>query len=183
MDGFMCEAGAAVGLGARHGSLAFGGIIVIRIVIMGLLDDLFDVLFPARQYGKQSVTKLGVEVRSGAEQRIADYFESVGLAYKYEQEIRTGIWIFTEKVSCPDFYLPAYDVYVEYWGMLSVEDNRARARYERAMRYKMARYHDLGIKFISIYPDNMKNLDWIFRKKFKQVTGIDLPRPKHLGKG
>jgi len=41
---------------------------------------------------------------------------------------------------------------------------------------KMARYHDLGIKFISIYPDNMKNLDWGFRKKFKKVTGKDLPR-------
>jgi hypothetical protein len=40
----------------------------------------------------------------------------------------------------------------------------------------MARYHELGIKFISIYPDNLKNLDWVFRKKFKQVTGRELPR-------
>lgn len=145
---------------------------------MGMLDDLFDLLFPPRQYGKQSVTKLGVQVRSRAEQRIADYFESIGLEYKYEQEIEAGIWIFTEKVSCPDFYLPAYDVYVEYWGMLNVENDHDRSKYERAMKYKMARYHQLGIKFISIYPDNMKNLDWVFRKKFKQVTGIDLPRSK-----
>jgi hypothetical protein len=57
-------------------------------------------------------------------------------------------------------------------------NNRDRLKYERAMKYKMARYYDLGIQFISIYPDNMKNLDWIFRKKFKKVTGIDLPR-KH----
>ena len=51
-----------------------------------------------------------------------------------------------------------------------------RSKYTRAMKYKMARYHDLGIKFISIYPDNMKNLDWVFRKKFEKVTGVKLPR-------
>lgn len=142
---------------------------------MGLLDDLFDIVFPRKQYGTRSTTKLGVEVRSHAEQRIADYFDSIGLRYVYEQELRSGIWIFTEKVSSPDFYLPDYDVYVEYWGMLNVANAHERSKYTRAMKYKMARYHQLGIKFISIYPDNMRNLDWIFRKKFKQVTGKTLP--------
>lgn len=142
---------------------------------MGLLDDLFEILFPRRQYGKRGVTKLGVEVRSGAELRIAEYFDSIGLRYQYEKELEAGIWIFTEKVSAPDFYLPDYDVYVEYWGMLKVENNYDRKKYERAMKYKMARYYDLGVKFISLYPDNLKNLDWIFRKKFKKVTGVDLP--------
>jgi DNA helicase-4 len=143
---------------------------------MGLLDDLFEILFSRKQYGTRSTTKLGVEVRSRAEQTIAEYFDSTGLRFQYEKEIETGIWIFTEKVSAPDFYLPDYDVYVEYWGMVNVDNNYDRNKYTRAMKYKMARYHDLGIKFISIYPDNMKNLDWIFRTKFKKVTGIDLPR-------
>jgi DNA helicase-4 len=143
---------------------------------MGLLDDLFEIFFPPRQYGTRSTTKLGIEVRSRAEQRIADYFDEIGLRYEYEREIETGIWIFTEKVSAPDFYLPDYDVFVEYWGMLNVDNEYDRSKYTRAMKYKMARYYDLGIKFISIYPDNMKNLDWVFRKKFKKVTGIDLPR-------
>jgi len=143
---------------------------------MGLLDDLFEIIFPPRQYGKKTTTKLGVEVRSRTEERIADYFDSIGLRYQYEKEIETGIWIFTEKVSCPDFYLPDYDVYVEYWGMLTVDNNYDRSKYTLSMKYKMARYHELGIKFISLYPDNMKNLDWVFRKKFKQVTGVYLPR-------
>ena len=145
---------------------------------MGLLDDLIEIFFPRKQYGTRSTTKLGVEVRSRAEQRIADYFDEIGLRYKYEQELETGIWIFTQKVSCPDFYLPDYDVYVEYWGMLNVDNAYDRSKYERSMKYKMARYHDLGIQFISIYPDNMKNLDWVFRKKFKKVTGKDLPRKR-----
>jgi len=143
---------------------------------MGLFDDLFEIIFPRKQYGTPSTTKLGVEVRSRAEQKIADYFDSIGLRYEYEQDIETGFWIFTEKVSSPDFYLPDYDVYVEYWGMLNVDNDYDRSKYTRAMKYKMARYHELDIKFISIYPDNMKNLDWIFRKKFKQVTGVYLPR-------
>lgn len=146
--------------------------------MLGLLEDLFDILFPRKQYGTRSTTKLGVEVRSRAEQGIADYFDSIGLRYEYEREIETGIWIFTEKVSSPDFYLPDYDVYVEYWGMLNVENDYDRSKYTREMKYKMARYYDLGIKFISIYPDNMKNLDWIFRKKFEKVTGQKLPWKK-----
>jgi DNA helicase-4 len=142
---------------------------------MGLLDDLFEIFFPRKKYGTRRTIKLGVEVRSRAEEQIANYFDSIGLRYQYEKQIETGIWIFTEKVSAPDFYLPDYDVYVEYWGMVNVDNNYDRNKYQRAMKYKMARYYDLGIKFISIYPDNMKNLDWIFRKKFKKVTGIDLP--------
>ena len=123
---------------------------------MGLLDDLFEILFPRKQYGTRRTTKLGVEVRSRAEQTIAEYFDSTGLRFQYEKEIETGIWIFTQKVSAPDFYLPDYDVYVEYWGMVNVDNNYDRNKYTRAMKYKMARYHDLGIKFISIYPDNIK---------------------------
>jgi DNA helicase-4 len=83
---------------------------------MGLLDDLFEIIFPRKQYGTHSTTKLGVEVRSRAEQRIAEYFDEIGLRYESERELEAGIWIFTEKVSRPDFYLPDYDVYVEYWG-------------------------------------------------------------------
>jgi hypothetical protein len=147
-----------------------------------LLDDLFEILFPPKQYGTPSTTKLGVEVRSRSEQRIAEYFDEIGLRYEYEREIETGIWIFTEKVSSPDFYLPDYDVYVEYWGMLDVDDDDDRLSYTRAMKYKMARYHELGIKFISIYPRNMRNLDWTFRKKFKELTGRELPR-RRGGKG
>ncbi len=116
-----------------------------------------------------------MEVRSRAEQLIADYFDQHKIRYEYESEIVSGFWIFAERVSRPDFYLPDYDVYVEYWGMVDVDDERKRGEYVRAMKYKMARYHGLGIKFISIYPKNMKHLDWIFRKKFKEITGIDLP--------
>lgn len=147
---------------------------------MGLLDDLFEIFFPRKQYGTRTTTRLGVEVRSRSEQRIANYFDSIGLRYEYERELESGIWIFTQKVSSPDFYLPDFDVYVEFWGMVGVDNNYDRSKYTRAMKYKMARYHDLGVKFISLYPDNLENLDWIFRKKFQAVTGQFLPRGEPL---
>jgi hypothetical protein len=142
---------------------------------MSLLDALLDLVYPRRQYGKRGCTKRGIEVRSRAEQRIANYFDSIGLRYQYEKELETGFWIFTRKLSCPDFFLPDYDVYVEYWGMLDVENDHDRTQYERSMKYKMARYHELGIKFISLYPRDLTHLDSIFRGKFKAVAGIDLP--------
>jgi len=78
-------------------------------------------------------------------------------------------------VHFPDFYLPDYDVYVEFWGLLSAEDHLTRNNYERHMRRKMAIYHKNNKRLVSIYPDNLNNLDWIFRKKFRNVTGFDLP--------
>ncbi len=43
------------------------------------------------------------------------------------------------------------------------------------MKWKMAKYHQNNIKFISIYPSNMSNLDWIFRAKFREAAGYNLP--------
>lgn len=144
---------------------------------MGLLDDLLSLLFPSpKQYWTLSVTVRGDEVKSDGEKQIADFLNRNGIRYKYEQLIETGIWIFTEKLSRPDFYLLDYDVYIEYWGMVDVEDGRKRAEYVRSMKWKMRQYHELGIKFISIYPKNLRNLDWVFRTKFREVSGMELPK-------
>ena len=134
---------------------------------------MLSLLYP-EGYGTRSTTQLGVKVRSRAEQRIGDYFEQNDIRYKYEPTIETGLWIFTQKVSRPDFHLTEHDVYVEYWGMVNVQDERKRAQYVRSMEHKMARYHELGIKFISIHPEDMKNLDEIFRAKFRKATGNEL---------
>ena len=59
--------------------------------------------------------------------------------------------------------------------MLGAEDQNVRSRYERTMKWKMAKYYENDIKFISIYPKNLANLDWVFRAKFREVAGYDLP--------
>ncbi len=109
------------------------------------------------------------------EKIIADYLYRNGVRYEYEHSAKTNAWIFSKKISRPDFYLPDHDVYVEYWGLVDADSKRTRSKYSREIRWKMARYHKHGIKFISIYPSNLEGLDWVFRAKFKDVTGISLP--------
>ena len=140
-----------------------------------LFDSLLNVIFPRSQYGITDFTREGIQVRSRAEKRIATYFVSVGLRYEYEKEITAGFLIFKRKVGRPDFYLPDQDVYVEFWGLLDAPNDSDRKRYARRMKYKLARYQQLGIKCISLYPQNLNNLDRDFRRKFKDVTGTELP--------
>ncbi len=48
--------------------------------------------------------------------------------------------------------------------MVDLENGPKRDEYIRSMRWKMAQYHECGVRFISLYPWNLSNLDWIFRK-------------------
>ena len=73
------------------------------------------------------------------------------------------------------FYLSDHDVYVEYWGLVDADDKKVKDKFVRTMKWKMRQYYEAGIKFNSIYPKNLSNLDWIFRKKFEDVTGYRLP--------
>jgi hypothetical protein len=120
------------------------------------------------QYGYTAVTDENIEVKSYSEKQLADYFSANNIRYEYEPDVP----IYAQ----PDFYLPDYDVYVEFWGLVDAEDTYTRMNYEQQMRRKMARYHNHGYKFISIYPSNLDNLDWVFRKKFENTTGVQLPK-------
>jgi hypothetical protein len=122
-----------------------------------------------------SATQRGERVKSRAEQRIADYLSSRNIRYSYEKTLQT-FPVIGQKISRPDFYLEDYNVYVEYWGLVNVPDKRKREGYVRAMKWKMAQYHEHGIRFISLYPKNMDNLDWVFSTKFKEVTGLEMPK-------
>jgi len=161
----------------------------LRILLVGiffiLLLAIFFVLFlilispkPSREYGVQSVTLKGEDVRSYKEKIIADYFTRHNISYIYEPKVITKNRLINFSIGYSDFYLPDYDVYVEFWGLVTSKDEITKNRYIRRMKQKMAQYYANDIKFISIYPDNLKNFenfDWIFRRKFKQVTGFELP--------
>lgn len=157
------------------GSIIFFPFVII-IVMLVLVWIFLIGLKPRKEYGVKSVTLRGETVKSVGEKRIADYFEKKNIRYVYEQEARGKSLFFSYKISSPDFYLPDHDVFVEYWGLVNADDNWTRERYVRNMKRKMAIYYRHNIKFISIYPDNLENLDWIFRTKFKKVTGYELPK-------
>ncbi len=145
---------------------------------MNLLRALIGLFSPSNKYGKSCVTLQGERVKSKAEKIIADYLYRNHIRYEYEKVARTHAWIFSKEISRPDFYLQDYDVYVEYWCLLDVEIRRKRSEYQHNMRWKMAQYHKNKIKFVSLYPSNLNNLDWIFKTKFREVTGINLQKNK-----
>ncbi|MFC1802448.1 hypothetical protein ACFL0D_00610 [Thermoproteota archaeon] len=121
-----------------------------------------------KQYGFQVTTLENVNVKSYSEKKLADYFTRNNIKYIYEPGMR---YLHAD----PDFYLPEHDIYVEFWGLLDAKDPVTAYNYEKKMKRKMAIYHKNNIKFISIYPRNLENLDWVFRNKFEKVTGGKLP--------
>jgi hypothetical protein len=149
---------------------------------MGLLSWLNDLFESHEEYGMPSVTLTGQPVRSKAERVIADYFTRHGIAYYYEAMATTNDWfIFKAKISRPDFYLPQYNLFVEYWGLVDSPDPGTRDNYIRAMRWKMAQYRKNNIRFISIYPSNLNDLDYSFKRKFREAMGFNLPTSQPVG--
>jgi len=115
---------------------------------------------PRREYGRPSVTLRGEVVRSYSEKVIADWFFRNGVRYAYEYPA------FDQRgpvISRPDFYLPDYGVYVEYWGLANLLNGPAKSRYEKSMRWKTEQYRKHGIWVISLYPGELRNLDAVFR--------------------
>ena len=147
-----------------------------------MLFDLIKLAFHAiasspeyqNEYGTTCMTEKGEKVKSISEKRIADYLYENNIEYEYERPAFTRGWLFHDKIANPDFYLPEYEVYIEYWGLVNARTACVRAEYTRIMKWKMAQYHENRIKFISIYPNNMDNLDWVFKAKMKNVLGREL---------
>ena len=116
---------------------------------------------PRRSYGCPSVTLKGEVVRSGAEKRIADWMFRHGVRYEYERPV------FDPRGFCvgvPDFYLPDYGVFVEYWGLAGKDRG-----YEERMALKIERYLRSGVRVVSLYPGDLRDLGSAFRSKIGQV--------------
>src|SRR5437667_3966468 len=97
---------------------------------MGFLSWLRDLFREPQEYGTPSVTLTGQPVRNKGERAIADYLTNHNIAYNYEAEANTNdLFIFRSKISRPDFYLPQYNLYVEFWGLVDVPDRRTRDSY------------------------------------------------------
>jgi hypothetical protein len=96
----------------------------------------------------------GTLVQSDGERRIAEWLAANTIAYRYDARLRL-IEGFQVR---PDFYLPEYDVYIEYWGMDT-------PRYKAGMHLKQDLYMHAGKKLISLYPEDKTRLDTVLRGK------------------
>ena len=68
------------------------------------------------------------------------------------------------EMSRPDFYLPAYGVYVEYWGLVGKDRG-----YEDRMARKTERYLRSGVRVVSLYPGDLRDLGSAIESRLRQT--------------
>ncbi len=133
-------------------------------------DRCFDEVFLERrnfdtkvELNKTIVTQAGTLVQSDGERLIADWLAAHNIAYRYDERYR----ILSGHAIRPDFYLPEFDLYIEYWGMDTAD-------YKIGMLKKQQLYQQEGKRIISLYPPDKTRLDTVLRAKLA-FFGLHVP--------
>jgi hypothetical protein len=89
----------------------------------------------------------GTWVQSHGERLICEALDSQQILYRYDERFR----ILDGYAIRPDFYLPEFDVYIEYWGMDTAD-------YKIGMLKKQKLYQQQGKRLISLYPEDKQHM-------------------------
>lgn len=103
----------------------------------------------------------GTAVQSMGEKRIAEFLECERIEYIYDERFR----IAGDALVRPDFYLPEFDLYIEYFGMDTPE-------YRENMEKKRKLYQRAGKKLVSVSWRDDENLEAILREKLSRYIRI-----------
>lgn len=87
--------------------------------------------------------KNGTWVQSDGERLICEILDDEKICYRYDERFR----ILDGYAIRPDFYLPEFDVYIEYWGMDTAD-------YKIGMLKKQQLYQQQVKRLISLHPDD-----------------------------
>ncbi len=128
-------------------------------------DHCFDEVFLQRRNFETKVelqknirTKDGGWVQSDGERLIAEALAKADIRYRYDERFR----ILDGYAIRPDFYLPEYDVYIEYWGMDTND-------YKIGMLKKQELYKQQSKRLISIYPKDKSRIPDVLMKKLERL--------------
>lgn len=138
-------------LGDRFISSEGIGVLLIIISVSNLIYEL-----KLRYYIK--IKKDVYNFKSNKEIFIASYLDKKKIKYIYEKELKLG----KDKIH-PDFFLPEFDVYVEYWGKWPGDFD-----YRKECNYKRKMFEKYDINLLELYPDNLlsiNKLDWKFTER------------------
>jgi len=102
-----------------------------------------------------------VAVQSQGEKRIGDWLAQNAIAYEYDERII----IAGDTRIRPDFYLPEFDLYIEYWGMNTPE-------YVANMRKKQFLYKREGKKLISLSYRDLPQLEELLKLKLSRYVRL-----------
>lgn len=123
-----------------------------------LLLDKIDTRFIFK--GRAVRTEVG-RVRSRGERKIVHFFLQNGIRFAYEPLLVLG-----GKELHPDFYLPQFGVYVEFWGMADISQ-----RYRGIMQAKKRLFTKHQIPVVSVYPRHLNDLQKAFPALLEKATG------------
>jgi hypothetical protein len=138
---------------------ALAGLLIYGLVSKLLKDRQFK---QSLQKGLSIPTKSGVTVQSHGEEVLANYFHDHRITFVYDLPARFSIF---QAVSIrPDFYLPDYDVYIEYWGM------KGNAAYDKKTEWKRKVYRKYGKRLIDIYVSDIKSKGFVNKIKGFGIT-------------
>jgi hypothetical protein len=132
-------------------------------------DPCFDEVFLKRRNWETQVelnktiqAANGTVVQSDGERVIAEELAAMGVAFRYDNRFR----IVKGYAIRPDFYLPEFDVYVEYWGM---EDN---LDYRIGMMEKTKLYQQAGKRLVSLFAHEKPRLREALREKLGRYARL-----------
>ena len=110
---------------------------------------------------KRLRTTDGVAVQSAGERRIGSCLEAMGVRYEYDERFL----IARDTRIRPDFYLPEFDLYIEYWGMNTPE-------YVANMKRKRFLYQQARKKLISISWQELERVEEVLREKLSRYVKV-----------
>ena len=116
------------------------------------------------ELNKTISTEGGQLVQSDGERVIADFLHSHSIAYRYDERMQ----IIDGYAVRPDFYLPEFNVYIEYWGMDT-------AKYKIGMLKKQEIYQQQGKRLISLSYKDKPRLEELLREKLGRYVRLTQP--------
>ena len=121
-----------------------------------------DVSFEKTVEGAKRLRTLDqVAVQSKGEKRIGDWLAAKGIRYLYDERYR----IVADAALRPDFYLPEFDIYIEYWGMETKD-------YLERKREKQFLYQRAAKRLISLGPDDLPRIEEILEEKLSRYITL-----------
>ncbi|SON49032.1 UvrD-helicase domain-containing protein [Vibrio tapetis] len=105
-------------------------------------------------------TLKGEKVKSFGEMVIANWLYRKGINYQYEAKYRIDVATEQYRQYEPDFYLPDYDIYIEYYG---TDENGNpppyidKERYQQGIKWKRETHSKYGTGYVELYYHQHRN--------------------------
>ena len=110
---------------------------------------------------KEKMAVDGTAVQSNGEKRIADWLAAHQIAYVYDERYLVA----RDTLIRPDFYLPEFDLYIEYWGMDNPEYNANRQK-------KLWLYQRAGKKLVSLSFHDLPTIEDVLSLKLSRYIRL-----------